>query len=254
LCPTAYAAARPFPHAKLDGLFPESLFEAIDREFPDALDAGPEACNAAQARGWKCFAEKEGGWLKIANSKPKLMGPHLRGVVHAMQSPPFLAFLEALTGISPLIVDPTLFGAGLHQILRNGSLQIHADFNSHRQLRLERRVNVFLFLNHDWDDAWGGELELWNRPMTQCEARIAPVRNRLVVFSSTDYSYHGHADPLACPPHRSRRSIAMYYYTRDRPQWEMVLGNRTNGKPIRHSTLYQRRKCTTCAEARCRAT
>ena len=153
------------------------------------------------------------------------------------QSPPFLAFLEALTGIGPLIVDPTLFGAGLHQILRNGSLQIHADFNSHRQLRLERRVNVFLFLNHDWDDAWGGELELWNRPMTQCEARIAPVRNRLVVFSSTDYSYHGHADPLACPPHRSRRSIAMYYYTRDRPQWKMVLGNRTNGKPIRHSTL-----------------
>ena len=70
MCPTAYAAARPFPHAKLDGLFPESLFEAIDREFPDALDAGPEACNAAQARGWKCFAEKEGGWLKIANSKP----------------------------------------------------------------------------------------------------------------------------------------------------------------------------------------
>ena len=91
----AYAAARPFPHAKLDGLFPESLFEAIDREFPDVLDAGPEACNAAQARGWKCFAEKKRGWLKIANSKPKLMGPHLRGVVHAMQSPPFLAFLEA---------------------------------------------------------------------------------------------------------------------------------------------------------------
>ena len=74
------------------------------------------------------------------------------------------------------------------------------------------RVNLFLYLNADWDDAWGGHLELWDRELTRCEQRIAPLRNRLVIFASTDFSFHGHPTPLTCPPDRTRRSLAVYYY------------------------------------------
>ena len=52
--------------------------------------------------------------------------------------------------------------------------------------------------------------------MTTCMQRIAPIANRLVVFSTTDFSYHGHADPLECPAHRTRRSVANYCYTTSR--------------------------------------
>src|SRR3546814_13364087 len=42
---------------------------------------------------------------------------------------------------------------------------------------------------------------------------VAPVFNRCVVFNTDSDSYHGHPDPLTCPEDRSRRSIALYYYT-----------------------------------------
>ena len=113
----------------------------------------------------------------------------------------------------------------------------------------QRRVNTFIYLNPEWDsDAWNGDLELWDRSMSKCAAKIAPIDNRLAVFSTTDFSYHGHADALTCPPDRSRRSIAMYYYTADRPLHEVVLG--ADGKPKPHSTLYQTRRCGSCNACR----
>ena len=42
----------------------------------------------------------------------------------------------------------------------------------------------------------------------------------MVVFTSTDFSFHGHPDPLTCPPERSRRSLALYYYSNGRPTEE----------------------------------
>ena len=74
--------------------------------------------------------------------------------------------------------------------------------------------------NEDWDDDYGGHLELWDRNMTKCARRILPEFNRLVVFSTTDFSFHGHPDPLSCPHGRARISIAQYYYSVGRPETE----------------------------------
>ena len=85
--------------------------------------------------------------------------------------------------------------------------------------------------------------------MDRCEARISPLANRLVIFSTTDFTYHGHADPLLCPSHRSRRSIAMYYYTKTRPEHE--ISRDAKGGFASHSTLYQLRKCASCQQQQC---
>src|SRR5581483_6543461 len=112
-----------------------------------------------------------------------------------------------------LIPDPYFTGGGLHQIERGGYLKIHADFDRHEKLGLQRRLNVLVYLNRDWDESYGGALELWDRAMTHPVVRVLPVFNRCVVFSTTDQSYHGHPEPLTCPPDRRRRSLALYYYT-----------------------------------------
>lgn len=256
--PSAYAARRPFPHGVYDGLFPEAVLHAVDREivddvlarYPDAITA----CKALRAQGWTCKLSKlgidghhHGGHLKV--SLRSKMGVATAGFVAALKSHQFVALLENLTKIAPLQPDPKNFGAGIHQIFSNGSLQIHADFNKHPRPPLgafvHRRVNVFVYLNDDWNEAWGGDLELWNRQMTSCDARIAPLLGRLVVFSTTDFSYHGHADPLLTPLHRSRRSIAQYYYSTT-PQREE---DRTKVKT--HSTLYQTRLCESCRTPVC---
>ena len=278
--PSAYAARRPFPHGVYDGLFPEAVLHAVDREivddvlarYPDAITA----CKALRAQGWTCKLSKlgidghhYGGHLKV--SLRSKMGVATAGFVAALKSHQFVALLENLTKIAPLQPDPKNFGAGIHQIFSNGcacrrcfpvlwrefgyenhprrSLQIHADFNKHPRPPLgafvHRRVNVFVYPNDDWDEAWGGDLELWNRQMTSCDARIAPLLGRLVVFSTTDFSYHGHADPLLTPLHRSRRSIAQYYYS-TMPQRE-----EDRIKVKTHSTLYQTRLCESCRTPVC---
>ena len=62
--------------------------------------------------------------------------------MHEFSSAACLKFLEGLTGITGLIPDPYFEGGGLHQIEPGGYLKVHADFNWHKTLRLDRRINL----------------------------------------------------------------------------------------------------------------
>jgi hypothetical protein len=94
---------------------------------------------------------------------------------------------------------------------------VHADFTAHHtEETWQRRVNLLLYLNPRWDPEWGGELELWSTDMARCERTIAPVGNRVVLFSTGEDAYHGHPEPLRCPPGVARQSMALYYFTEER--------------------------------------
>ena len=98
---------------------------------------------------------------------------------------------------------------------------------------MDRRVNVLVYLNKNWKDSYGGHLELWNKNMSSCEKKILPSFNTMAIFSTTDFSNHGHPDPLNCPKDMSRKSIALYYFSSGRPKEEIkeIQGkNRTNFK------------------------
>ncbi|MBI4041197.1 MAG: 2OG-Fe(II) oxygenase [Deltaproteobacteria bacterium] len=214
-----YRKAKPFPHIVFNNLFPEEVLTQALSEFPDPKDP--------RWMHYKGETEK-----KLASRDERFIGPFTRHFLYALNSAPFIEFLEQLTGIEGLIPDPHFEGGGLHQIESAGLLKIHADFNKHPRLRLDRRLNILIYLNKNWDESYGGHLELWNKEMTQCEQKILPVFNRTVIFSTTFYSYHGHPDPLTCPESMTRKSLALYYYSNGRPLGETV---RT------HSTLFQKR-------------
>ena len=130
----------------------------------------------------------------------------------------FLKFLEELTGITNLISDPSFRGGGLHSIYRGGKLGVHVDFNKHEQYGLDRRLNLLLYLNKDWREEYGGHIELWDREMKECVRSYLPKFNRVVIFTTTSASFHGHPEPLSCPEHMNRKSMALYYYTNGRPE------------------------------------
>ena len=131
-----------------------------------------------------------------------------------------LRFLEKLTGIENLIPDPTFTGGGYHKIKTGGKLAIHADYNIHPDTKLYRRINLLVYLNLNWIKEWGGNLELWNKNLTEKTHEIAPMFNRAVIFNITDNAYHGHPEPLNCPDNEARYSMALYYFTKDRPEEE----------------------------------
>ena len=68
--------------------------------------------------------------------------------------------------------------------------------------------------------------------MSRCEAKVLPVFNRMMIFGTTDFTYHGHPDPLQCPEGMTRKSLALYYFSNGRPA-EEVSGE--------HSTLFRAR-------------
>ena len=215
----AYATASPFPHTHFDDFFDAAVVDGVLKEFPGENDID-----------WISYYD--GNQKKLANEREENMGPFTRHVLHSLNSPAFLKFLEALTGIQGLIADPTFRGGGLHNIYRGGKLGIHADFNKHTKLNLERRLNLLLYLNKDWKEEYGGHIELWDKGMTHCVKRYLPIFNRVVIFTTTDLSFHGHPDPLLCPTTTSRKSLALYYYSEGRPEEE------TSDK---HSTLFKLR-------------
>ena len=216
----SYKNAFPFPHTVIDNLFPKRVLQALMDEIPESL-VGEDGCYAKHKR---CTSRKgKTNQFMKSNINDELdMKPITREVIWFLTSGTFIKFLSELSGIKGLLPDPHHDGGGIHLTARGGKLNIHADYNAKPGAAVDRRVNFFLFLNNDWEDSYGGHLELWNRDLDKCGARIKPDLGRIVVFSTTDFSYHGHPHPLTAPEGRVRRSIALYYYTVGRPKRECV--------------------------------
>jgi hypothetical protein len=214
-----YQSAVPFPHIYFDDFLDPALLDAVLAEFP----------TPGQIKWQRFDTEKE---IKLASSVDANFGTMTRLLLYHLNSITFLDFLSEVTGVPDLIPDPCFDGGGLHQIRRGGKLGIHADFNNHRRYGLDRRLNVILYLNKNWREEYGGHLEFWDRSMAKCEAKILPVFNRMVIFTTTDFTYHGHPDPLLCPEDWTRKSLALYYFTNGRPAGE-VAGE--------HTTLFRAR-------------
>jgi Rps23 Pro-64 3,4-dihydroxylase Tpa1-like proline 4-hydroxylase len=160
----------------------------------------------------KAFFDRDQERLKFQYRPDEVSSGLVRNLFAELNSNAFLAFLEEMTGIPGLLPDPYFEGGGLHETKRGGHLGVHADFNGHERLKVERKLNLLIYLNDDWPEAFGGNLELWDQAMQECKVRVRPEIGRAVIFNTALDSFHGHPDPLSCPPERSRRSIATYYY------------------------------------------
>lgn len=216
-----YVAARPFAHAVIDGLFDDADLEAVLADFP-----------SPGATRWVRFDNPLEKKLGFAHDQ-SVVSERIRRFLDALNGFEMLLFLEQLTGIEGLIPDPYFGGGGLHQIEPGGFLKIHADFNVHPKLHLDRRLNMLTYLNKGWREEWGGYLELWDAEMRECRVKIAPLFNRTVIFSTTDTSFHGHPHPLASPPGVTRKSVSLYYYTAGRPEAE---------RSAPHNTIFRKPK------------
>ena len=197
-----YRAARPFPHIVLDGLFSPALLDQAIAELP-----GVEA----QWTGYDTANER-----KQVCSDTAAFGPTAETIAHALNSSRFVRFLETLTGIQGLIPDPHMHAAGYMKVPAGGFLGLHYDFATQRELMLDRRINVLLYLNRDWQSQWGGQLELHSNDALEAprheEVKVEPSFNRMVVFN-TPNALHGHRTALTCPKGRARLCLSWYYYT-----------------------------------------
>ena len=209
-----FKSADPFPHCYLDNFFDNEVLNELITEFPDITDPIWEASSQEGIQ-----VKLRSNWRSEADIRPVT-----KSVVHFLNSGAVMKQLSRLTGIEKLISDPYYTGGGLNCTKRDGLLDVHADGNWHHAMGVHRRLNVILYLNEEWNLNWGGALELWDDSLSECVESIDPVGNRLVVFETHDRTFHGHPNPLNCPPDESRKSLILYYYTAAaRPENQVVV-------------------------------
>jgi hypothetical protein len=148
-----------------------------------------------------------------------------------LQTREFLDFVSAITGIPDLLYDPDYIGGGTHENRDGQGLDQHVDFNFHPGTRWHRRLNLIVYLNPEWDAAWGGNLQLqadpWNGDASG--PSITPLFNRAVIFETTERSWHGFSN-IQLPTdkkHLSRKSFAIYLYTKERLPEETAASHAT---------------------------
>ncbi|NCY26760.1 MAG: 2OG-Fe(II) oxygenase, partial [Alphaproteobacteria bacterium] len=213
--------AKPFPFICIENFLEPEFAREVMNSYPaygDALRVG---------HSYHAVNEKKKVQVSDAAHFP---APVLR-LHEALAAPEFCAMLSEIFSIPNLLADPLLDGGGMHMTASKGHLDVHVDFNYIEDRKLHRRLNILVYLNENWDSAWGGNIELWDKEVAHCHHSFAPVLNRCVVFETSDVSYHG-VTPIQCPPGRSRNSFAAYYYTREAP---------AHWKGQAHSTIFRAR-------------
>jgi len=206
----SFTTNKPFSHVVLDNFIDEKLLKGILDEFPDLskVKSGVEHKNSSETK----FITR--GFSDLS--------PKAFELISYLNSDLFLTYLQKLTGIEEILIsDPYLAGGGYHESKNGGVLKVHADFNKHPYINLDRRINLLIYLNPGWKKEWRGDLELYDENnLNSPYVSITPEFNRCVIFSTTSFSYHGSPDPLQCPNDISRKSIAIYYFSLGRPKSE----------------------------------
>jgi Rps23 Pro-64 3,4-dihydroxylase Tpa1-like proline 4-hydroxylase len=200
--------AYPFPHTVIDNFFKTDKLDALLSNI-NALkdeDAETKFTNPYSPYEFNKFAYNTN------------YGDHLKKIFAELNSSEFITKLETITGIKDIIRnDTTLIGAGIHRIKNGGFLQLHTDFNSYHNHygKLDRRINLIIYMNPDWKEEYKGSLCLCDKEKKICCKKILPILNRCVILNTSNKSIHGHPERLNVPENVYRNSIAVYYYTKN---------------------------------------
>ena len=149
--------------------------------------------------------------VKYALDNLQLMDPMVENIFYALSHEKIITKMQHIFNITNLEYDPYCHGAGLHMHPRNGRLNMHLDYEKHPITNKQRRLNVILYLNDDWQNEWNGDTQLWNNDMTKCMVKSYPKSNTAIIFVTTDQSWHGLPEIISCPEDMFRRTLAFYY-------------------------------------------
>ncbi|TDR23849.1 2OG-Fe(II) oxygenase [Marinicella litoralis] len=207
----SFDTAKPFKHVVIDDFFTTSFCQKLLDDFPDFDNK--DAIDENKTLGKKAVVQTVS---QISHS--------YRSLDLMFQSPEFLAMISQITGIDDLLYDPHYIGGGTHNNLDGQELDPHVDFTHHPITNHHRRLNLIVYLNHEWDASWGGNLEFHKNPRLDPDedeiTRVIPLFNRAVIFETHNHSWHGFP-PIGLPDDKqgvSRKSFALYYYTNKRQQ------------------------------------
>lgn len=191
-----FLTAKPFPHIAVDGICDEDKLNTLYNNIPDIEVASADYV----------FAKN-----KFEKSKFKELGGLFEELYNDLVSERFKNWVAYITN-EDIFIDATFYGGGIHQGKKGSFLDMHADFNYHPLVEnWYRNLNLLLYINKDWQESYGGHLQLEDGRTGEKTAVAVPF-NRLAIMHCRAYTLHGY-NPINFPEGKYRTSIAAYAYT-----------------------------------------
>lgn len=180
----------------IDDLLDPSLTRHIFESFPDKKDLNFR----------DTFREKK-------YTSQTFKSEVLNDITYSFQEANVIGAIEEITGIKNLIHDKSLYAGGISRMDKGHFLNPHID-NSHNASRsLYRRLNLLFYVTPDYDAAFGGNLELWDKKV-RIPLKIGSPFNRLVVMETNKQSWHS-VDEVTADINRC--CVSNYLFTKESP-------------------------------------
>jgi len=216
-----FLAREPFPYFCIDDFLNEEFANEVHDSFP--------AYQEAQKLGKEFTAVNEKRKVQITGASS--FSPAIKKLNDLLASKEYVDMWSDLTGVPNLLADASLTGGGIHETNSGGHLDVHVDFNYNEEMQAHRRLNILIYFNKDWQEEYGGYLDVWDKDIKKCYGSFKPKFNRACGFLTSDISFHG-VTPITCPEGVIRKSFATYYYTKEAP---------TDWDGVKHSTVFKAR-------------
>lgn len=195
-----FEEAKPYRHLVMDNFLKPEFADALNKHFPTVEDL---------RKHWRGMNEN-----KFEGSEFEKFHPKFKELKDEMFNEEFYQWISQITGIEDVFITDDSLGAGLHQGGNGSFLDVHIDFNIHHIKNVHRRLNLLIYLEKDWKEEYGGQLEMWNADMTSCDKLVNPDYNRAVIFETNEISYHGYGK-ITLPEGVTRKSFFTYFYTNE---------------------------------------
>jgi Rps23 Pro-64 3,4-dihydroxylase Tpa1-like proline 4-hydroxylase len=140
--------------------------------------------------------------------------PLLEEAVYAFQDKRIVQLVSEITGIRALEPDVDLYAGGISAMSQGAYLRPHLD-NSHDKDRERYRViNLLYYVSPDWQEEYGGCLQLWDDGPRGTPRTIPSFFNSLVVMATNKHSWHSVNEVLH---DGTRCCVSNYYFSKLSP-------------------------------------
>ena len=167
---------------------------------------------------YRAFPKKDQMVLKKSIREDKYLAfqmnlyhPILEEIIYAFQDKKIVELIGEICQIEAPIPDESLYAGGLSMMGNKQFLNPHLD-NSHDKERERWRVlNLLYYVTPNWEEQFGGNLELWPSGLSKNQTTIHSKFNRLVVMVTHNKSLHS-VSPVVFEGFRC--CISNYYFSK----------------------------------------
>lgn len=180
----------------LDNLLPEELAHEINNAFPKAEEMVLK----------KSIKED-----KYVAAQMNRYNPLLEEIIYAFQDKRIVELVSEICGLSDIVPDDNLYAGGISMMGYKQFLNPHLDNSHDKDRELWRVLNLLYYVTPEWEEQYGGNLELWPNGLKQKQITIHSKFNRLAVMATHNNSLHS-VSPVMYEGFRC--CVSNYYFSK----------------------------------------